>query len=65
MDTKTRNISDIALSHRAKEISLNPKYDTIQRKDSNFISGIMNTKAKLGLGVHKSKNLKMRRGMKN
>ena len=64
-DTKTRNISDIALSHRAKEIALNPKYDAIQRKDANFVSGIMNTKAKLGLGVHESKNSKGRRGMKN
>jgi len=50
MDIKTRNISDIALYHRAKEISLNPKYDAIQRKDANFISGIMNRIAKLGLG---------------
>ena len=62
-DTKTRNISDIALAHRADEIARNPMYDDIQRKDANFISGIMKTKAKFGLGV--SKNSKGRRGMKN
>ena len=50
-DTKDRNISDIALAHRADEIANNPKYDDIQRKDANFISGIMKTKAKFGLGV--------------
>jgi hypothetical protein len=26
-------------------------YDDVQRKDANFISGIMKTKAKFGLGV--------------
>ena len=62
-DTKTRNISDVALAHRADEIARNPMYDAAQRKDANFVSGIMSTKAKLGLGV--SKNLKRRRGMKN
>src|SRR5271165_1013698 len=50
-DTKTRNISDVALAHRADEIARNPMYDAVQRKDANFISGIMKTKAKLGLGV--------------
>ena len=65
-DTKTRNISDIALAHRADEIARNPMYDEVQRKDANFISGIMKTKAKFGLGVPRvSKNLKRRRGMKN
>ena len=66
-DTKTRNISDVALAHRADEIARNPMYDDAQRKDANFISGIMKTKAKFGLGVVKqsSKNLKGRRGMKN
>src|SRR5271163_3025894 len=42
-DTKTRNISDIALAHRADEISRNPMYYAVQRKDANFISGIMKT----------------------
>src|SRR5271169_1847795 len=65
-DTKTRNISDIALAHRADEIARNPIYDNVQRKDANFISGIMKTKAKFGLGVPEvSKNLSRRRGMKN
>ena len=50
-DTKVRNISDIALAHRADEIANNPMYDDVQRKDANFISGIMKTKAKFGLGV--------------
>lgn len=59
-DTKTRNISDIALAHRADEIARNPRYDVAQRKDANFVSGIMTAKAKFGLGVskHQSKNLK-------
>ena len=64
-DTKTSNISDIALAHRADEIANNPMYDEVQRKDANFISGIMKTKAKFGLGVPASKNLRRRRGMKN
>ena len=55
-DTKTRNISDIALAHRAAEIARNAMYDDAQRKDANFISGIMKTKAKLGLGVKPKKN---------
>src|SRR5271156_2683762 len=32
-------------------------YDNVQRKDANFISGVMKTKTKLGLGV-KSKSKK-------
>jgi len=64
-DTKTRNISDIALAHRADEIARNTMYDDVQRKDARFISGIMSTKAKFGLGTAASKNLKRRRGMKN
>ena len=69
-DTKTRNISDIALAHRADEIANNSGYDDAQRKDAKFISGIMKTKAKFGLGAlpvrpRASKNLKRRRGMKN
>ena len=53
-DTKTRNISDIALAHRADEIAMNPAFDGSQRRDANFISGIMKTKAKLGLGSVKA-----------
>jgi hypothetical protein len=50
-DTKTRNISDIALAHRADEIAMNQSFDGIQRRDASLISGIMKTKAKLGLGM--------------
>ena len=56
-DTPSRNISDIALAHRAYEIANNPMYDAVQRKDANFIAGIMKNKARFGLGM-KSKNLK-------
>ena len=52
-DTKDRNISDIALSHRADEIAGNEFYDERERKDAKFISGIMKTKAKFGLGSSK------------
>jgi hypothetical protein len=52
-DTKTRNISDTALAHRADEIARNSKYDNAQKKDAAFISGIMKTKARFGLGVDK------------
>jgi hypothetical protein len=69
-NAKTRNMSDLALAHRADEIARNTMYDEVQRKDAKFISGIMKTKAKFGLGVppvqpQASKNLKRRRGMKN
>jgi transposase InsO family protein len=50
-ETKTRNISDIALAHRAAEIARNSMYDDVQRKDARFISDIMKTKAKYGLGL--------------
>ena len=50
-DTEERNISDLALAHRADEIAHNPAYDAVQRKDANFISGIMKNKAKFGLGL--------------
>ena len=59
-DIQTRNMSDVALVHRADEIARDPMYDDAQRKDANFISGIMKAKAKYGLGITKqtSKNLK-------
>ena len=44
-DTKQRNISDIALAHRADEIAINLSYDEAQRKDAKFKSGIMKAKA--------------------
>ena len=69
-DTKDRNISDVALAHRADEIARDSNFDDVQRKDARFISGIMKTKAHLGFGVktssnRKSKNLKRRPGIKN
>ena len=50
-DTKDRNMSDVALAHRADEIARNSNFDDVQRKDARFISGIMKTKAHLGFGV--------------
>ena len=66
-DTKDRNISNIALAHRADEIARDSNFDDVQRKDARFISGIMKTKAHLGFGVKlkKSKNMKRRPGAKN
>ena len=69
-DTKDRNMSDVALAHRADEIAGDSTFDDVQRKDARFISGIMKTKAHLGFGVktsnnQKSKNLRRRPGIKN
>ena len=69
-DTKDRNISDVALAHRADEIARDSNFDDDQRKDARFISGIMKTKARLGFGVktsinQKSKNSRRRPGIKN
>src|SRR5215475_9118588 len=36
-DTKSRNISDLALAHRATEIGNDPRYDSVQRRDANFV----------------------------
>ena len=68
-DTKDRNISDVALAHRADEIARDSNFDDVQRKDARFISGIMKTKAHLGFGVktsnnQKSKNSRRRPGIK-
>ena len=57
-DTKDRNISDVALAHRADEIARDSNLDDVQRKDARFISGIMKTKAQLGFGVKTSNNQK-------
>ena len=69
-DTKDRNISDVALAHRADEIARDSNFDNVQRKDARFIYGIMKTKAHLGFGVktssnQKSKNSRRRPGIKN
>ena len=58
-DTKSRNISDVALAHRAEEIAKNQNYDNTQRKDAHFISGIMKNKARFGMGLtHTATNAK-------
>ena len=69
-DTEDRNISDVALAHRADEIARDSNFDDVQRKDARFISGIMKTKAHLGFGVktsstQKSKNSRRRPGIEN
>ena len=53
-DTRSRNISDVALAHRAEEIAKNPIYDDQQRKDAQFIVGIMKNKARFGMGIDSS-----------
>lgn len=57
-DTKSRNISDVALAHGANEIANDPRFDRAQRRDAKFVSAVMNAKAKLGLG----NPLNLRRG---
>jgi Domain of unknown function (DUF5679)/Phospholipase A2-like domain len=56
-DTPSRNVSDLALAHRADEIANDLRYDTEQRKAASLVATIMNNKARFGLGL-KSKNLK-------
>ena len=56
-DTQSRNLSDEALAIRADQIAANQNLDSAQRKDANFLSGIMRTKARLGLGVGMSKSV--------
>ena len=62
-DTATRNISDVALAHRANEIANDVRFDPQQRRDANFVVMIMKNKARFGLGVpsvnKQTKNLKM------
>jgi len=50
-DTQSRNLSDEALAIRADQIAANQNLDSTQRKDAKFLSGIMRTKARLGLGI--------------
>jgi len=57
-DTKSRNISDIALTHRAEEIARNPMYDEQQKKYANIFAYIMRNKPRFGSGVHSSKQKK-------
>ena len=55
-DIKDRNISDVALAHRADEIANDSNFDDVQRKDARLISGIMKAKAHLGFGVKTNEN---------
>ena len=64
-DTKSRNVSDVALAARADEIASNPAFDEIQRKDARFISGIMKTKAALGMGLSTKTKGTKRKSSKN
>ena len=68
--TKDRNISDVALAHRADEIARDSNFDDVRREDARFISGIMKTKAHLGFGVktsgiQKPKNSRRRPGIRS
>jgi len=70
INTQRRNLSDEALAYRADQIAANENLDSAQRKDAKFLSGVMRTKARLGLGIgvstsKKTKNYKRRPGMKH
>ena len=55
-DTESRNVSDMALAHRAHEIANDPKFDSRQRRVMHsFVNMIMKNKARFGLGIE-SKN---------
>ena len=49
-DTNTRNVSDMALAHRAHEIANDSQYDSPQQRDAKIVSFLMKNKAKFGLG---------------
>ena len=53
-DTKSRNVSDVALAHRAEEIANNPNYDYHQRWWADKVKTILGAKAKFGLGISKN-----------
>ena len=57
-DTKQRNISDVALAHRADEIANDSKFDDVQQKDARFIYGVMKATAHFGKGVNTNKKTK-------
>ena len=56
LDTKSRNISDLALAHRANEIAADSKFDVSQRRDAALVGNIMKNKARFGLGIKKFLN---------
>ena len=47
-DTPSRNISDIALAHRANEIANDTRFDSEQRRDGSLVAAIMKGKQSLG-----------------
>jgi len=51
INTQRRNLSDETLAYRADQIAANQNLDSAQRKDAKFLSGVMRTKARLGLGI--------------
>jgi hypothetical protein len=53
-DTKTRNISDLALAHRASEIARDPQFDSAQQRNAKLVSVLMKNKARFGLGDPKN-----------
>ena len=57
-DTQIRNISDIALAHRANEIANNPQFDEEQRRFASLVKILMENKARFGLGLNHPKNSK-------
>ena len=62
-DTKSRNVSDVALAHRAEEISRDHSFDDAQRRDAKLVSILMNAKTKFGLGTSTMSNpLNLKRG---
>jgi len=63
LDTPSRNVSDIALAHRASEIANDPRSDAGQRRDASIVGAIMKGKAKFGLGQPVVKPLKVRPGV--
>ena len=50
-DTANRNISDVALAHRAEEIANDSKYDSTQRKMAYIVHHLMKNKARFGLSI--------------
>src|SRR5882757_3979030 len=54
-DTTSRNISDIALAHRAGEIANDLNTDNAQVRAAKLVQTLMSTKARFGLGLKKSK----------
>src|SRR5206468_706395 len=57
-NTQSRNISDIALAHRANEIANDPRYDNEQRNAAKLVALIMNQKVRFGLGINtQSRNI--------